>query len=85
MSGTALSDWAMAVNPAQSTLQVAGAANCEINENFSDCLRNKKLDDTMVPDKLYNPYQTKLGPIVDSVVVSQEPRAAMMAYSDFKR
>lgn len=45
MSGSALSDWAMASNPLQSTMQVAQSLNCPLGERDEDmvaCLRKKR-------------------------------------------
>lgn len=86
MSGTALSDWAMATNPTEVTLQVAGAVGCHVNDNFSECLRKRKLDDTMIINNESNRFRTRLGPIVDSLVVPNEPRDSMTEFNDmFKR
>lgn len=86
MSGTALADWAMATNPTEVTLRVAGAVGCQINDNFSECLRNKRLDDTIIANDESNRFRTRLGPIVDSLVVPNEPRDSMTEFNDmFKR
>lgn len=86
MSGTALSDWAMAADPAEVTRQIANAVGCEINDNISDCLRKRRLDDTMNTRDFSNPFKTRLGPIVDSLVVPNEPKESMTEFNDmFKR
>lgn len=86
MSGTALSDWALATNPAEITSEVAGATGCQLNDNFSECLRKKKLDYTISNKDQTNQYKTKLGPVVDSLVVPNEPKESMTDFNDmFKR
>lgn len=45
MSGSALSDWAIANHPLQATMQVIQALNCplrEDNEEMLTCLRKKR-------------------------------------------
>lgn len=86
MSGTALSDWAMATDPAKITLEVSKAVDCDINDNFSECLRRRRLDDSMIQNEVLNHFKTRLGPIVDSLVVPNEPWKSMTEFNDlFKR
>lgn len=86
LSGTSLSDWAMATNTAKVTSQVAKAVDCEIDDNFSECLRRKRLEDADVYDDFSNPYQTNLGPIIDSLVVPNDPSKSMTEFNDlFKK
>lgn len=86
MSGTALSDWALATNTAEVTAQIANEVGCEIDENISECLRKRKLDDTMNDREIPNSYRTRLGPIVDSLVVPNDPKESMTDNNElFKR
>lgn len=80
MSGTALSDWALATNSADVTLEVARNVHCPIDRNLADCLRRHLTDTDVAEDS--NRYRTKLGPIFDSVVVPNEPRKIMAELYD---
>lgn len=86
MSGTALSDWALAGAPRQVTFQVAEALNCPMDDDkLGTCLRKKRLHEIMSAAAVAPAYVTKFGPIVDSVVIPNDPRHLMTTYNDFLR
>lgn len=85
MSGTALSDWALAGNPSEVTFDVANTLNCQIYDNFEDCLRKKRLDELMAATSIDHEYKTRFGPIIDSVVIPNDPKKSMTEYNDLFR
>lgn len=85
MSGTALSDWALTVNPLQFTIQVAEALNCpliEENDELSNCLRKKRLSEIMSVRPTVPEFQTVFGPVIDGSVVPNTPSHVMGIYQD---
>lgn len=88
MSGTALSDWAITDNPLRYTLQAAQQVNCALVEREDElvtCLRFKKVTDLM-SIRLQAPlYANPLAPLVDGIVVPNEPRQSMETYNELFR
>ncbi|CAG9829909.1 unnamed protein product [Diabrotica balteata] len=85
MSGTALSDWALASSPNEVAYQVSKAVNCQIHDDFAECLRKKRLEEIMAAGAITPDYKTRFGPIVDSLVVPNEPKKCMTQYHDIFR
>lgn len=85
MGGSALSDWALAGDPRSVTYQVAKALNCQIQDDFAACLRRKRLDEIMAAGVEILPYRTRFGPVVDSIVVPNDPKKLMTTYNDIFR
>lgn len=85
MSGTALSDWALAGNPSEVTFDVANTLNCQIHDKFEECLRKKSLDDIMAATNINRDYITRFGPIVDSMIIPNDPKKSMTEYHDLFR
>nr|UUB32787.1 carboxylesterase COEL1 [Dendroctonus rhizophagus] len=86
MSGTALSDWALVSKPLDMSLQVGQILNCQLPVDFAGCLRRKRLDELMAANPDTEPYKTIFGPVVDNLIVPNDPRKSMMQYTDiFKR
>ncbi|XP_057664860.1 neuroligin-4, X-linked-like [Diorhabda carinulata] len=85
MGGTALADWALAGNPGEVTYQVAKALNCQIHDDFAECLRRKRLDEIMTAAANTRDYKTRFGPLVDSLVVPNDPKKSMTQYNDIFR
>lgn len=82
MGGTALADWALAGQESTVTYQVSRALNCPVQDDFAGCLRRKRLDELMTADVRSLPYETRFGPIVDSLVVANDPKKLMTQYTD---
>lgn len=82
MGGSALSDWALAGNSLHITYQIAQALNCPIQDDFAACLRKKRLDEIMAAQVIAPPYSTRFGPVVDSLVVPNNPQKLMTQYTD---
>ncbi|KAJ8918286.1 hypothetical protein NQ315_014156, partial [Exocentrus adspersus] len=82
MGGTALADWALAGNPSGVTYQVSRELNCQVQDDFAGCLRRKRLDEIMAASVRSRPYETRFGPIVDSLVVPNDPKKLMTQYKD---
>lgn len=83
MSGTALADWALAGTPRQVTYQVAEALNCPtIDDKLASCLRKKRLHEIMAAAAVSPAYMTRFGPIVDGLVIPNDPRHLMTNYQD---
>ncbi|KAJ8946227.1 hypothetical protein NQ318_013038, partial [Aromia moschata] len=82
MGGSALADWALAGNPSEVTYQVSQALNCQIQDDFAACLRRKQLREIMAAGATTPAYKTRFGPIVDSLVVPNDPRKSMTQYHD---
>ncbi|KAF7287544.1 hypothetical protein GWI33_005908 [Rhynchophorus ferrugineus] len=86
MSGTALADWALVSKPLDISIQVAQSLNCQLRDNFSDCLRRKRLDQLMSAVAVTDPYKTTFGPVVDDRFVPNDPKKSMTQYTSiFKR
>lgn len=86
MSGTALSDWALAGAARQVTFQVAESLNCPMDdEKLAACLRKKRLHEIMNVPAVTPAFVTRFGPIVDSVVIPNDPKHLMTTYNDFLR
>lgn len=82
MGGSALSDWALADNHRHVSYQVSQTLNCPLDDNFLDCLRKKRVEDLVNVSVETDPYTTRFGPVVDGVVVPNDPRKSMTTYSD---
>ncbi|XP_065163023.1 uncharacterized protein [Atheta coriaria] len=83
MSGTALSDWALASNSRQVTYQVAEALNCPSDDKLAACLRKKRLSELLDVTATTADYSTKFGPIVDGLVIPNDPAKIMSTYNEF--
>lgn len=85
MSGSALSDWALNNNPLQVTMQIAEGLNCPLNdddEEMVSCLRNKQYQEIFGVRISTPQFTTRFGPVVDGLVVPNEPHEAMGQHSD---
>ncbi|XP_077295695.1 uncharacterized protein LOC143917932 [Arctopsyche grandis] len=83
MSGTALSDWSFTKNPLQFTIQVAQSLNCPMSaDDLADCLRKKRLSDIMAIRVLVPKFVTPFGPIIDGLVIPNNPDSIMRIYKD---
>lgn len=84
MSGTSLSDWALASKTSkQVTYQIADSLNCEMeDERFAACLRKKRLSEIMSATATTSKFATKFGPLVDGLVVPNEPEHLMANYTN---
>ncbi|KAJ6636653.1 Neuroligin-4, X-linked [Pseudolycoriella hygida] len=85
MSGSALSDWAIANHPLQATMQVIQALNCplrEDNEEMLICLRKKRYQEIVKTQIATPEFSTKFGPVVDNLVVPNIPAKVMSQYND---
>ena len=85
MSGTALADWSVTGKPLRYTLQAAQQMNCplvEQDDELATCLRFKKVTELM-NIRLQAPlYASPLAPVVDGIVVPNEPRQSMKTYKE---
>ena len=85
MSGTAISDWATTDNPTRYTLQASQQVDCplaEKDDELATCLRFKRVTELM-SIRLQAPlYASPLAPIVDGIVVPNEPYQSMKTYND---
>lgn len=84
MSGSALSDWALTSQPLRTTTQVAHELNCPTGDDKSlaACLRRKRLSEIMSVNVHALPYVTKFGPIVDGLVIPNEPHRLMTVFNE---
>lgn len=85
MSGTALADWAISDSPLRYTLQAAQQVNCPLAERedeLATCLRFKKVTDLMSVRLQAPLYANPLAPLVDGIVVPNEPRQSMKTYNE---
>lgn len=89
MSGAALSDWALATQVQQTTIQVAEALNCPLlDDNFDDellkCLHQRQLADLMdVNVSLPFPaFAAHFAPIIDGLVVPDAIHKVMSQPND---
>nr|CAH7731011.1 unnamed protein product [Callosobruchus chinensis] len=84
MSGTSLADWAMAPNPddtAQKALRELGCNSSHYDQEA--CLRGKSLNEMM---RVAGLLATSFGPVIDTVVVTSDPKEAMRKKGDiFKK
>ncbi|XP_017785808.1 PREDICTED: uncharacterized protein LOC108568965 isoform X2 [Nicrophorus vespilloides] len=85
MGGTSLSDWALAGTSRQVTYQVAESLNCPTDDKMAACLRKKRINEIMNVVATTREYMTKFGPIVDGLVIPNEPNKIMKHYNDFFR
>ncbi|XP_057369904.1 neuroligin-4, X-linked-like isoform X3 [Daphnia carinata] len=85
MSGTALADWAVAENPLRYTLQAAQQVDCplaERDDELAACLRFKRVTELMNVRLQAPLYASPLAPLVDGIVVPNEPRQSMKTYNE---
>lgn len=85
MSGTALADWATVDNPIRYTLQAAQQVDCPVterNDELAACLRSKRVTELMNVRLQAPLFASPLAPVVDGVVVPNEPRLSMRTYND---
>lgn len=84
MSGTSLSDWALASRTSkQVTYQIADSLNCEMDdEKFAACLRKKRLNEIMTATATIGKFGTKFGPLVDGLIVPNDPSYLMANYTN---
>ncbi|XP_068628362.1 uncharacterized protein [Battus philenor] len=81
MSGSALSDWAMTLDPTQYTLQVAQSLGCNPHsKNMMTCLQNKPLSDIKKVQILARDFETPLGPTVAGYFIPNEPDKTMESF-----
>lgn len=84
MSGSALSDWAISRHPLEATIQLLQQLNCpsrDDNEEMLTCLRKKRYQDILnAPVSTYD-FTTVFGPIVDNLVVPNDPQHIMRYYT----
>ncbi|GAB0094904.1 Carboxylic ester hydrolase [Sergentomyia squamirostris] len=83
MSGSALSDWATSKHPTQFTMQVAQSVNCPVTDDeLVACLRRKRYSE-LLRAKVSSPkFSTIFGPLIDGLVIPNEPVAIMSQSSD---
>ncbi|XP_042891084.1 uncharacterized protein LOC122265736 [Penaeus japonicus] len=80
MSGSALSRWAVTWDPYKYTIQVAKALECPITDQSSElvnCLRDKSVEELLNVRLNVPPFTTALGPIIDNIIVSDDPQKTM--------
>ncbi|XP_071527712.1 neuroligin-4, X-linked-like [Panulirus ornatus] len=80
MSGSALSRWAMTWNPYKYTIQVAKAVGCPLSDEEDDlarCLREKSVEELLSVHLKTPPFTTPLGPVIDGIVIKNEPLESM--------
>nr|XP_022919019.1 uncharacterized protein LOC111427894 [Onthophagus taurus] len=78
MSGSALSDWALATNPSDVMQSVAKALGCGLDqESLINCLRKKRLYDVLDAVPPVSQYETRFGPVVDGRVIPDSPEKMM--------
>lgn len=86
MSGSALSDWAITTHALQSTLQVTQALNCPLTDNQKEvlsCLGRKRYQEIVNVKTADAPeFSTSFGPVIDGLVIPNEPHVVMGKYSD---
>lgn len=85
MSGTALADWAIAENPLRYTLQAAQQVDCPLVERDGElaaCLRYKRVTELMNVRLQAPLYASPLAPLVDEIVVPNEPRHSMKSNNE---
>ena len=85
MSGTALADWAIVENPLRYTLQAAQQVDCplaERDDELAACLRFKRVTELMGVRLQAPLYASPLAPLVDGIVVPNEPRQSMKTYNE---
>ncbi|CAL4059436.1 unnamed protein product [Meganyctiphanes norvegica] len=76
MSGSALSRWAVTWDPYKYTLQIGQAVGCHPSDRGDEmvtCLRQKSWEELVSVDMQTPPFTTHLGPIVDGVIVKDDP------------
>ncbi|XP_054158657.1 neuroligin-4, X-linked-like [Oppia nitens] len=79
MSGSALGPAAIARDADTYARHLAKAINCPNFDNvvMVDCLRQKSVAEIMSVDLMVPQYLSAFGPIVDGIVIAQEPRQLM--------
>ncbi|KAK5647073.1 hypothetical protein RI129_005537 [Pyrocoelia pectoralis] len=83
MGGTALADWAFSTRPRYVTYQVAGSLNCPSSEaELASCLRTRTTNEIVNASVTTDYYATRYGPVIDSRVVSGDPKQNLAKYSD---
>lgn len=84
MSGSSLSDWALASRTSkQVTYQIADFLNCQMDDDaFANCLRKKRLSEIMSATATTGKYWTKFGPLVDGLIVPNDPAHLMANYTN---
>lgn len=81
MSGSALSNWAVTVNPLHATMQVLTKLNCPLqdeNEEMLKCLRKKNYEEILAARPLSS---VVFGPVVDNLVIPNQPHKIMSQYN----
>lgn len=84
MSGSALSDWAIANHPLQATTQVIQGLNCPLREDHEEmllCLRKKRYQEILKTRISTPEFTTTFGPVVDNLVVPNQPHKIMGQYN----
>lgn len=84
MSGSAMSDWAISHHPLQATMQLLNQLNCPLrddNEEMLTCLRKKRYQDILQSQVMMPEFTTTFGPVVDQLVVPNEPQNIMKNYA----
>lgn len=85
MSGSALSDWAITTHALQSTIQVTQGLNCPLTDNQEEvltCLRRKRYTEILSVKTVSPEFSTSFGPVIDGLVIPNEPHVVMGQYSD---
>lgn len=83
MSGSAISDWAISNHPLQATMQILQKLDCPMrddNEEMLTCLRKKRYEDILKIPVSAPEFTTTFGPIVDSLIVPNEPQKMMQHF-----
>lgn len=85
MSGSALSDWAITTHPIRSTLQVTQGLNCPLTDNQDEvlsCLHRKRYAEILNVKVGGSEFSTQFGPVIDGLVIPNEPHVVMGQYAD---
>lgn len=89
MSGSAISDWAIANHPQQAAMQIVHKLDCPLREDSDEmltCLQKKRYQDIVKAHVTSPEFTTAFGPVVDHSIVPNEPQKMMQHFhGGFKR
>ncbi|XP_022240829.1 neuroligin-4, X-linked-like isoform X1 [Limulus polyphemus] len=83
-SGSALSPWAIARQAPEFTRQLASKLGCSTVSNIVmvECLRDQPIEHILKVELTVPDYLTAFGPVVDGIVIPNEPEVLMRDYND---
>ncbi|XP_013779898.1 neuroligin-4, X-linked-like isoform X1 [Limulus polyphemus] len=83
-SGSALSPWAIARQAPEFTRQLANKLSCPTVSNvvMVDCLRNRPTESILNVELIVADYLPSFGPVVDGIVIPNEPEILMRDYNN---